>query len=177
MKRILLLSGVLASLSLVNVKAQDNPNQARIDEIEAQIKELQAELKELKGDSDEVIGSTHEIDDLEITINDIYLTEERSSLDEETPNYVIVVDYTIKNNRSEDYSWPMMTMYNDNLELKAYSVYPITTVMPRADAGKEAVNVEAFEVFGELGNLSLRIKPIYSDNSVELDVPTNLEIK
>ncbi|EHR36807.1 hypothetical protein ACWOB1_05175 [Facklamia languida] len=54
MKKNLLLLATLFTLGgfAPSVSAEDNPNQARIEEIEAQIKELQAELKELKGDEE-----------------------------------------------------------------------------------------------------------------------------
>ncbi len=166
MKKSLLCASAIALLmSFATIHAEENPNQKRIDEIESQIKELESELKELKGDESKEskedatsIGDTQTVEEYEITINEISFTDERNQFEENDPENVIRIDYTVKNNSDEDvsYSGSDFKVYVDGKET---SVYPNDNSMGALSPGRSLDGVAYHTVEGD-GEIEIEWSPL-----------------
>lgn len=168
-KLIILMTAGALLLSAVPVSAESN--ESRINEIESQIAELEAELKELKSNESvsetdgEVIGTTYTVDNLDITINDIYFTDERNEYVDDTYDNVLVVSYTLVNNRDEDYpGGSEIKVFNGANDSENYYLPNTSTDSTVTSAGRQTEVVKGFGFNGEIEDIELEIKAFLGDD-------------
>ena len=177
-KRIGLLTSLFLIANVTPVFSQNDDHSKRISEIESQISELESELTELQGDeTNEVIGMTFSVDDLRIKINDVYLTKKRSDVEDLNYDNVLVLDYTLQNNKVESYpSGSEFTLFNGNTEALEYQLPDISTEPTVVPAGESNNIVVAFGFNNDIDDLSLNLSEFLGHD--EEDIPLKkIEIK
>lgn len=168
-KSLVLLASLFALGSFVPfASAEDNPNQARIDEIEEQIKELQAELKELKGDDDaHSIGDEVEIGDYVIKIKEVSYTDERNQFEDVDPDNVLALTFEITNNSNEDlvFTSSDFKVYIDGKEMDTYPIRDVALGTISPGRTKEAKS--GYAIFGT-GDVEVEWTPTVNLDNIKV---------
>lgn len=106
------------------------------------------------------VGDTVEVGEAAYTLNSVTLVDDRNEFADEQPQYVIAVDYTMKNNSDKDLPVGMDLSAYDPQDKKMDS-YPLDNTMGAVAAGKAIDCVQHFGL-NELGEVELQFAPAIS---------------
>lgn len=151
----ILLSGGLLLTACGDDSASNNADESKDtqDQTEEVVEEDTKEGKDTLS-----IGDSKEIDGVKYTVTNSYYTDERNEFDENNPEKVIAIEYTIENNSEEDYPYGMdEQVYVDGSQAESYA---LDNSMGSVSAGRSVDGIIHYGVNGE--TVELEWEPMFS---------------
>ncbi|SDJ86778.1 hypothetical protein [Alkalibacterium thalassium] len=162
---------LLAACDDVDTPADDDDSAAVEDDTEAEVTETEeveeeadteeetAEAEEEPEDSELLsIGESITIDDITMTITNAEFTDERNQFEEDEPEHVIAIYYTLENDTDDDYGYGMdFDVYVDGSQA---DTYPNDNSMGSVSSGRSTDGVAHYAVNGE--TIEVEWEPLFS---------------
>lgn len=120
--------------------------------------------------SESIIGEQFESGNIIVTIDDIYLTDERDEFSDSEFDNVLIIEYTLNNNHSQDYyTGQDFEVYVDGHKAEYY--YSMYDKMGPVSPGRTISVVSSFGFNGGKDNIELELKDITDHTASATIIP------
>lgn len=157
---------LLAACDDVDTPTDDEDSAAVEDDTEADASESEEVEEDADADEEEEaeesellsIGESITIDDITMTITNAEFTDERNQFEEDEPENVIAIYYTLENDTDDDYGYGMdFDVYVDGSQA---DTYPNDNSMGSVSSGRSTDGVAHYAVNGE--TIEVEWEPLFS---------------